>query len=512
MGGVALAPHLPSCAQTAAATAATAAAAAAAGAAATSTAAAAAAAPAAALSLSNPFPTAAFLRASLGPYRPYRAFYQQQQQQRQQLGAQCCFSLTVPEDTRRRRSRKGSSRNPLKRLLKIPRGGWKQQASNTSSTSSSNKNNSSSSSSSRDSAQKPRFLTFRGYAGEAAVEQQQQHTGAAATAAAAAAAMERPPIVDIGANLCDPMYEGTYFDKHKHPPDLQEVLRRAEAGGVGQIILTTGSLEEYRINLKLAETFDPECRRLFTTIGVHPTRCNEFAAAASCSSSSNSSSTSSSDSSSSSSSSEAFAAFAAKLEEGGLLISSYPESHQHYLFELQQQLQQQQQQRQQQQQQLQQQQQRIVAVGEIGLDYDRLRFCDAATQKQCFELQLGLSYTSGLPLFLHMRNAADDFLAILKKNEKLWRAAGGVAHSFTGTAEEARLLLDAGLYIGINGCSLKTEENLEVKAQIDGVKPEKWKADSQVKGRNEPCNIWAVGEVTRQLAAPGVSEADFYNQ
>ncbi|KAL8450380.1 hypothetical protein Emag_003226 [Eimeria magna] len=52
------------------------------------------------------------------------------------------------------------------------------------------------------------------------------------------------------------------------------------------------------------------------------------------------------------------------------------------------------------------------------------------------------------------------------------------------------------------------------RAQIDGVKAEKWRADSQVKGRNEPCNIWprAVGEVVRQLVAPGISEEDFYSQ
>ena len=60
------------------------------------------------------------------------------------------------------------------------------------------------------------------------------------------------------------------------------------------------------------------------------------------------------------------------MEEGGLRLSDYPAVYVHHLFELYQLLQQQQQQ----------QQQRIVAIGEIGLDYDRLHFCDAAMQKE----------------------------------------------------------------------------------------------------------------------------------
>jgi Tat protein secretion system quality control protein TatD with DNase activity len=57
--------------------------------------------------------------------------------------------------------------------------------------------------------------------------------------------------------------------------------------------------------------------------------------------------------------------------------------------------------------------------------------------------------------------AATDFVAIVKRNRA--RFPAGVVHSFTGTQEELEMLLEVdGLYIGINGCSLKTAENLRV--------------------------------------------------
>jgi len=55
-------------------------------------------------------------------------------------------------------------------------------------------------------------------------------------------------------------------------------------------------------------------------------------------------------------------------------------------------------------------------LGECGLDYDRLQFCPAEVQRKYFALQLNLAQDLKLPLFLHMRAAADDFVQIVKAN------------------------------------------------------------------------------------------------
>lgn len=167
---------------------------------------------------------------------------------------------------------------------------------------------------------------------------------------------------------------------------------------------------------------------------------------------------------------------------------------------------------------------KVVAIGEIGLDYDRLHFCPKETQMMYFEKQLSLAEDLNLPLFLHNRKSIDDFVDIMKRNQNRFKVKSGVVHSFDGSASDLEQVLDLGLYIGINGCSLKTEENLEVakKIPIDRLmietdcpwceirpthagfkhiksdfKKSKNASDPslQVKGRNEPMSLIQVLEI-----------------
>ena len=89
-----------------------------------------------------------------------------------------------------------------------------------------------------------------------------------------------------------------------------------------------------------------------------------------------------------------------------------------------------------------------VAVGECGLDYDR-KFSTHEDQKIVFEKQLALAAKLQKPVFLHSRDAHDDFLHILKPFLSSIRA---VAHCHTDpSVDHLKELLQAGVYIGLTG-------------------------------------------------------------
>jgi len=90
----------------------------------------------------------------------------------------------------------------------------------------------------------------------------------------------------------------------------------------------------------------------------------------------------------------------------------------------------------------------VVAVGECGLDYFR-DLSPRLAQRLAFERQLQLASDTGKPLFLHQRDAHNDFMAIMNNFRRHLKRA--VVHCFTGTREELFDYLDQGWFIGITG-------------------------------------------------------------
>ena len=299
----------------------------------------------------------------------------------------------------------------------------------------------------------------------------------------AAAAAPAPPLLftDIAVNLTDPQYQGRYNGKAApaHPADLHAVLARAAAAGVARIIVTGTDLAESRAALALARAHNASRAlpglRLYSTVGLHPTSTSgglEGLAP------------------------EAYEAALLAVARDGMADGT------------------------------------VVFIGECGLDMERLHFSPEAAQRALFPMHLRLAAATGLPLFLHDRATHGGLLALADAHGGL-PAAGGVVHSFTGTqAELAAYLARPRLFVGLNGCALKTAAGcamaasvplarllLETDAPWCGIRAsspaaalvrsppparavarkERWEEGCMVKDRNEPCAVVAVAEAVAGL-------------
>ena len=90
----------------------------------------------------------------------------------------------------------------------------------------------------------------------------------------------------------------------------------------------------------------------------------------------------------------------------------------------------------------------VKAIGECGLDYKR-NYSSKNDQINCFTKHLELATSIDLPMFLHERDAHDDFIILLKEYSHLVEDI--VVHCFTGDKKSLSSYLDLGCYIGITG-------------------------------------------------------------
>ncbi|KAL8787568.1 MAG: hypothetical protein Q9213_002130 [Squamulea squamosa] len=294
---------------------------------------------------------------------------------------------------------------------------------------------------------------------------------------------------DVGINLTDATYCG-FYNHHSapsHPPDLPSVISRATSAGVRKFMVTGSDLDQSLQAIELAKQYPGQC---YATVGVHPCSARSFD----------------------------------KYQGGGEDLLKELERVAREGMKV----------------------GWVVAFGEIGVDFDRLGLAGKEVQEKWFQRQVEVAVKLQLPLFLHSRAAHTSFLSILRPHI-VNLPLRGLVHSFTGPLTEMQELIDLGFHIGVNGCSLKTEENLEVvkavpldrlQLETDGpwceirashagmsvlkgvqgrdgagegeawkkVKKEKWEEGAMVKGRNEPCEIGKVARVVAGVKGIGIEE------
>jgi len=288
--------------------------------------------------------------------------------------------------------------------------------------------------------------------------------------------------IDIGANLLDERFtEGDYRGTHRHDPDLDLVMERAASAGVRGVVLTAGTVDESRRAVETARKWRQRYGgiRFGCTVGVHPTRCRQVFEPAD------------EDDSTPRLSPDDLLKELLEIALDGMKDGT------------------------------------VVAIGEIGLDYDRLEFCPKGIQQSYLVKQLQiLAAPTKLPLFLHNRSVGTDLYDILREHSDCWKGSGGVVHSYDDDVELAtNFINELGLYIGLNGCSLKTSDNLHVVRELPldrilletdcpycEIRPthagfshvttkfeakaeKKFERGKLVKNRQEPCHIVQVAEV-----------------
>ena len=153
---------------------------------------------------------------------------------------------------------------------------------------------------------------------------------------------------------------------------------------------------------------------------------------------------------------------------------------------------------------------RVVAVGEIGLDYyykpkdpaDLPRY--KAKQKEVFEKQLDFAEEQNLPVIIHCRDAHDEMIAILEQTIVSGSPLEGVIHCFNGTLSQAKKYLALGFFIGINGIIFKmnmdeTVKNIPLDKMILETDCPFLVPPMAPSKRNEPCFVHLTAEKIAEI-------------
>lgn len=107
---------------------------------------------------------------------------------------------------------------------------------------------------------------------------------------------------------------------------------------------------------------------------------------------------------------------------------------------------------------------KCLCVGEMGLDYNRM-FSPKDIQITVFEKQIEIAKRFNKPMYMHCRDAFDDFIMCLDK----FKYYNGVIHCFTGSRHEALELVNRGFKLGITGWLLDERRNSELLQAIQSV-------------------------------------------
>lgn len=160
---------------------------------------------------------------------------------------------------------------------------------------------------------------------------------------------------------------------------------------------------------------------------------------------------------------------------------------------------------------------RLVAVGEIGLDFFVPALCEPAMRERqihFYRAQLALARKHGLPVILHVRRSAD----VLLKHLREMAVAGGIAHAFNGSEQQALHFLNQGFKLGFGGaCTFEPAQQLRALAaslplsalvmETDSPDiPPQWlyataaqRSAGQPQGLNTPAELPRIGAVVAGL-------------